>query len=77
MKQKDFEDSGFGFTSMMNSASKYVPRCYESHPPLPVGKNLFIHGGSCNHPSVKDADIYIGFDYGMQRTRGRFPWEPP
>lgn len=50
-------------------------RCYLSHPPLPLTEGLFVHGGSCGSPSVKDADIYIGFDHVMSKTNRRFPWE--
>lgn len=48
-------------------------RCYESHPPLKIGEHV-IYGGSCISPIVKDADIYIGFDMGMQRDHRRYPW---
>lgn len=52
-----------------------APSCYESHPPLKLpGTELVIFGGSCCHPKVKDADIYIGFDSGMELTSRRFPW---
>lgn len=70
--ESDFNDS-FGFAGTLKEATKYVPRCYESHPPLSVGEGLFVYGGSCCSPSVKDADVYIGFDYGMQRDEV-FPW---
>lgn len=53
---------------------KGAKRCYETHPALPVGTNV-IYGGSCSSPIVKDADIYIGFDLSMQRTKRAYPWE--
>lgn len=56
-------------------APKTFGRCYESHPALPIGEFL-IYGGSCITPSVKDADIYVGFDVGMERSHKRFPWIP-
>ena len=50
-------------------------RCHKSHPALKLpGTELVIHGGSCCNPVVTDADVYIGFDSGMQRTSARFPW---
>jgi hypothetical protein len=64
-----------GFGDTIKSASNYVPRCYESHPPLPLGDGIVIYGGSCNYPAVKDADVYIGFDYGMERQVKGWPWE--
>jgi hypothetical protein len=52
-------------------------RCYESHPPLVLGDTgLVIHGGSCGHPMVADADVYIGFDGSMAFTRRHWPWLP-
>lgn len=64
-------------------------RCYNSHPglvipvtALVVGQdpgqpfNVTIYGGSCFTPAVKDADIYIGFDSGMNVPRAPKPWEP-
>jgi hypothetical protein len=48
-------------------------RCYESHPPLPIGQYL-IYGGSCLSPIVTDADIYVGFDHGMRENAKQFPW---
>lgn len=55
--------------------TQYV-RCYHSHPPYEVAPGLFIYGGSCISPVVKDADIYIGFDSGMFLPAPPFPWEP-
>jgi hypothetical protein len=54
-------------------ASAMMPRCYESHPALPIG-NYFIYGGSCAYPAVKDADIYIGLDHNSRQTTGAYPW---
>ena len=55
--------------------SHSAPSCYESHPPLKLpGTELVIYGGSCLHPKVKDADVYIGFDVGMRRTDRQYPW---
>jgi hypothetical protein len=52
-----------------------VPSCHESHPPLKLpGTELVIYGGSCLHPKVKDADVYIGFDGGMRRSERQYPW---
>jgi hypothetical protein len=61
------------FAETVYKAAKYVPRCYETHPPLPVGKDLVIYGGNCGYPVVKDADIYIGFD-GCMNLHTPYPW---
>lgn len=51
-----------------------MKRCYHTHPPLPLEDGLVMYGGSCNSPSVKDADVYIGFDHGMSISPKSFPW---
>lgn len=53
--------------------SNTFKRCYESHPPLPIGE-FFIYGGSCGYPIVTDADIYVGFDYSMKPGPKSYPW---
>lgn len=58
------------------SSKKHVPMCYDTHPPLEFG-GLTVYGGSCSHPMVKDADVYIGFDYNVSGGTPRFPWEGP
>ena len=52
-------------------------QCYAKHPPLTIpGTDLKIWGGSCHYPIVKDADIYIGFDHGMELGGPRsWPWK--
>jgi hypothetical protein len=58
-----------------SSDSFYLkPRCYESHPSITFGSGVF-YGGSCITPIVDDADIYVGLDSGMSRSRSKFPWE--
>lgn len=59
----------------MGKVATSTGRCYESHPALKIGEHL-IYGGSCIHPIVTDADVYVGFDLGMPRTRKAYPWEP-
>lgn len=54
----------------------YVARCYESHPALSVGSGLVIYGGSCAHPVVTDADVYVGLDFSMRKTPQAYPWMP-
>ena len=49
-------------------------RCYHTHPPLPLGDGLVIHGGSCSTPLPTDSDVYIGFDLGMRFTNRHYPW---
>lgn len=41
---------------------------------MPIGDHK-IYGGSCISPVVDDADIYIGFDYGMAKSHKAYPWE--
>lgn len=57
----------------------YTP-CAATHPPLPIktsdGKTFKVYGGSCLHPYVKDADVYIGLDTGMAMTNQSYPWTP-
>lgn len=80
MSKKTFsEDEYFGSYGKGAGSNWSAPaaRCYESHPALPVetlGSGVVIYGGSCLKPIVKDADVYIGFDSGMQRIV-QFPWD--
>jgi hypothetical protein len=61
------------YQSKSNSTFK---TCYHNHPPLKLpGTELVIYGGSCNHPAVEDADVYIGFDQGMRFTQRHWPWK--
>ena len=54
-------------------STKKYQQCYETHKPYTVG-GITFHGGSCITPTVKDADIYIGFDRNMA-IRSYRPWE--
>lgn len=56
--------------------SKGLVRCADSHKPLSLPDGLEIYGGSCWTPKVTDADIYIGFDRGMNFTNKHWPWMP-
>lgn len=73
-------DDGSSYGSYGKYGSKghgggYV-RCYESHPPLKLpGSDLVIYGGSCSNAKIKDADVYIGFDYSMNSGKPAWPWE--
>ena len=57
---------------------KQYRRCYESHPPLPIGSGnttYRIYGGSCSSPVVHDADVYVGLDdFSMRVSTMRYPW---
>jgi len=53
---------------------KYVPSCYESHPGLKIDGHL-IYGGSCSHPVVKDADIYVALQHGSTSNMATDPWD--
>jgi hypothetical protein len=62
------------YSSRSHSSKKY-PRCYETHPPLPIGDSV-IYGGSCGSPIIHDADVYVGFDYSMEKSPMSYPWVP-
>lgn len=56
---------------------KPSPRCADTHPALKLpNSELVIYGGSCSHPKIGDADVYIGFDHSMHFTRRAWPWNP-
>lgn len=59
-----------------SKGTKLGPACYESHPALKLpGTDFVIYGGSCGHPVVRDADVYIGFDHSMRWSYRHFPWK--
>ena len=61
--------------SLRNTVSKdYYERCYESHPPLSLGK-FSVYGGSASHPAVKDADIYVSLQSGSSSGLSSDPWD--
>ncbi len=53
-----------------------IMSCYDGHPVIvfPHAGSGVLVGGSCLHPSVKDADVYIGFASGMKHTVRSYPW---
>jgi len=53
---------------------KAMGRCADSHPPLALPGDLTVYGGSCIHPVIDDADVYIGFDHGMREDARGLPW---
>ena len=77
--QSPWGSSGGDWDTGKSSTSKYTPHCYESHEPLKLvnnGVDYEIYGGSCSHPVVSNADIYIGFDqYSMKPQGTLMPWE--
>lgn len=71
------QDLPFGNESKsfsLTDKGTYVP-CYKNHPPLTLGGDLVIYGGSCHTPIVKDADIYVGLDHSMAYSHLAHPWE--
>lgn len=62
-----------GMSVSMGGTTK---RCYEDHPPLLLGGDLVVYGGSCVSPVIRDADVYVGLDLGMRLTEKSFPWTP-
>lgn len=69
---KSFGSDSFG--QYDKEEAREYKRCYHSHPELLLGGGKFI-GGSCSSPVTLNADIYIGFDYGMRVVESS-PWEP-
>ena len=64
-------------TTYYSGSKTSAPSCYHSHPALKLpGTELVIYGGSCHHPVVTDADVYIGFDAGMMVSERNRPWNP-
>jgi protein-tyrosine phosphatase len=59
--------------SKISKSGWYSPRCYETHPGLMINGRL-VYGGSCAHPVIDDADIYIGLDHSMKDHEHRLPW---
>lgn len=49
-------------------------KCYKGHLALALGDGKVIYGGSCWHPAVSDADIYVGLDALMILTEKSYPW---
>lgn len=71
IKGKNKKKINYG--NVLDNAKTYAPRCYESHPGLDIGGNL-VYGGSCGHPAVDDADIYVGLDSSRRVTYEGQPW---
>lgn len=69
-KLLDYDD--YGHSKKGKGHGGHYARCYESHPPLPIGK-FMVYGGSCINPIVHDADIYVGLDLGMRISKWA-PW---
>lgn len=70
-KAADFFDDG---DDLLMTSRAPIKKCYETHPALPVGE-FKVYGGSCGHPIVKDADVYVGLDLGMAKSVKSYPWE--
>lgn len=51
-----------------------VPRCYETHLALPIGKYK-IYGGSASWPVVDDADVYVSLQAGSTCGCISDPWD--
>jgi len=67
----------FGDSPVVKAATKgnYFSPCYKTHPPLGLGNDLKIYGGSCHTPVVTDATVYVGLDYSMAYSYMAHPWE--
>lgn len=67
----------YEFPKLNQAKPTYNTRCFESHPPLGISKDggeYKIYGGSCITPLITDADIYVGFSYGMKESKKSYPW---
>jgi hypothetical protein len=63
---------GEPYGSKSDKKTTYV-RCYESHPVIKLGKGL-LYGGSCSHPMIDTADVYVGLDSWMNFKKPKYPW---
>lgn len=83
----DFDNSPFSMygegsdISEMSNFSNFDWNSYyaksEDKPPLNFeleGKKVTIYGGSCHHPSVKDADLYVSLDVEQPVYHWEQPW---
>jgi hypothetical protein len=57
------------------SSSTTYKKCAHSHPPLPLGGDKVIYGGSCYSPIVPDIDISVALDSGWKPAGNMFPWQ--
>lgn len=72
----DDEFYGKGGGSYGGGYKSLAPRCYESHPPMPLpGTDKVIFGGNCSSPVVLDADVYVGLCTSMKHTARSWPWK--
>lgn len=71
MSKKFAEMGPNSFTPSSGSAP--IVKCYHSHPALEIGEYK-VYGGSCGNPVVKDADVYVGFDFSMEHDPKLYPW---
>lgn len=57
----------------VKKSAGYQP-CYHTHPKLEIADGIFIYGGNCASPIVKDADIYIALDGSGSYNKRQYPW---
>ena len=50
------------------------PKCFTGHKVIDLRLGVKLYGGSCLHPVVTDADIYIGLEKGMVHPKKATPW---
>jgi hypothetical protein len=50
------------------------PKCYTTHTRQDFGLDIALYGGSCLHPIIHDADVYIGLEKGMHVAQISAPW---
>lgn len=64
----------YGYVDSAPFRTRKAP-CYATHKPVKLGNGTFF-GGSCAHPQVDDADVYVGLDLSMPVRPRSFPWMP-
>ena len=73
----DFTDAKAVYSTKKSSATVtsstgFAPKCADTHPALVIGEHK-IYGGSCLNPKHSDADVYVGFERGMENF-DIYPW---
>jgi hypothetical protein len=70
----EWENFGDLKTDNLFAGTSMSVRCYESHPPLKLGKGI-LHGGSASNPVLKNADVYVALQHGSTSGKISDPWD--
>lgn len=77
IKDDDFIIDDDGMTGLDDFGSLYSQYVSAEKPPLNFeleGKEVTIYGGSCHHPAIDDADIYVSLDVEQPVYYWEQPW---